>query len=361
LIRARWLWPATLVVLLGVALMLWVKTLSWVYRPVASANPTALASQQVFRGERLDEEALSTRAGQLRSAQVVTPPVASLDLPGQPAAAVSPASAAATVLSVGPTSVAVKSAAPSLRLLIVQTSRDQLDQGAASSVVLLHVDPQTQRARLLTLPPSTQVAAQAPGQAEALGDTYAHGGLPSTLRSVEMLLGRPVEVYVEISQGGLYRLIEGLGSVTLDIPAAVQGAQKTYAPGPHTLSAADALDYVNGQLQSGPASSPDSNGPASISPDGGRGERSQQLMDALVASMSKQNPSALFMALPQLKGQIRTNMTPSELLRWQRQYPFLFTTQRQVLSLNGATTRSGGQALYALSDAERVRLYRTLR
>ena len=64
---------------------------------------------------------------------------------------------------------------------------------------------------------------------------------------------------------------------------------------------------------------------------------------------------------PGLKGQIRTNLTPAELLRWQQQYPFLFTTQRQLLSVNGTSRTVDGAPQLAVSDAERVRLFRSLR
>ena len=157
----------------------------------------------------------------------------------------------------------------------------------ADTILLAHVDPDRERAVLLSIPrdlwlpqprgPANRINTAVPNGAEP---DDIHAGPRYLAQTIQENFGIPVQGYVMVNFTGFVQVVDAAGGVTVDVPALlVDNAYPTpdfgvtqvrFEPGPQRLDGERALIYVRTRHQDG---------------DFGRAARQQQLLQALARQL----------------------------------------------------------------------------
>jgi LCP family protein required for cell wall assembly len=141
-------------------------------------------------------------------------------------------------------------ASGSLNLLLAgldsEDTAGSFEQGEArtDAVMILHINEARDQAYLISIPRDTWVPI--PGHGEnKINAAYSFGGPPLYVQTVEELTGLRMDHLAVIDWSGFRSLTDALGGVELSFDEPVITADGTmYQPGTHTLSGAQALQYV---------------------------------------------------------------------------------------------------------------------
>ncbi len=162
----------------------------------------------------------------------------------------------------------------------------------ADVIMLVRVEPDESRARLLSIPRDLKV--ELPGRGtQKINAAYAYGGgalLVSTVRSVT---GLPVHHYVEVDFAGFAAIVDEVGGVTINFPYPARDLKSglDVPAGVQTLDGEEALAYARSrsyqELRDGTWVSSDAS-------DIGRMGRQQELVFAILSQMKR--PSTLTQA-----------------------------------------------------------------
>ena len=131
------------------------------------------------------------------------------------------------------------------------------DRLRSDTMLLVSIDPETKKAAILQIPRDTRALLAGKGTYEKINGAYAFGvgdkQFPANLRAlktVEDLLDVSIHYTVVIDLDGFRQLIEGIGGITVDIPAKMDYDDPTqdlhihFEPGPKELTGQQALEFV---------------------------------------------------------------------------------------------------------------------
>lgn len=102
-------------------------------------------------------------------------------------------------------------------VLLLGVDKRPGDTGRSDSIMVATINPETQDVRLLSIPRDTRVTLPS-GKIDKINASYAYGGIPLTVETVENLLQIPIHYYAQINMQGLVVLVDALGGVTVDSP-----------------------------------------------------------------------------------------------------------------------------------------------
>ncbi|NUT02507.1 MAG: LytR family transcriptional regulator [Hamadaea sp.] len=149
-------------------------------------------------------------------------------------------------------------------LLVGSDSRDpdtdmsQASSWRADTIVVVHISADHQHAYLVSIPRDLYVyIPKTPGA--QYGDTYAKinasfawGGLPMAVQTVENYSGVRIDHVVSIDFGGLKEVVDALGGVDMYVDRTIKSIHKpfrTFQKGNRHFDGAEALDYVRQRKQ----------------------------------------------------------------------------------------------------------------
>ena len=125
--------------------------------------------------------------------------------------------------------------------LFFGTREDAAADRGAIWMTLFHYDAENDKASIVYIPPHTAV--EVPGRGlQGVGEAYGSGGIPLLLVATENLLGVSVDRYVELSDTDARVFFEGIGPITVDVPAEVRvpagkdQARLIFVDGPQELT-----------------------------------------------------------------------------------------------------------------------------
>lgn len=182
-------------------------------------------------------------------------------------------------------------------------------------IIVASVDETNANVALISLPRDTKI--EVGEETVRLNAVYPKKGLNATIKVVEEILNLPVHYYVKMDYQGFEKIIDTLGGVIIDVEMPMvwddyaQNLHIRLMPGKKRLSGEQALHYVRFRN--------DGYGDISLTESGytGRVARQQKFIEALVNELSRpSNLGKLPTLIPQLKDAIRTNLTPSEMVKW---------------------------------------------
>ncbi|GGL98437.1 LCP family protein [Deinococcus aerophilus] len=233
-----------------------------------------------------------------------------------------------------------------LHLLLIANDQETLGSGRGDVLLVLTFDPVAQQLTLLSIPRDTRVDLPEHGLVK-INAAYAYGGARLQTEAVERFLGIPMDKYVEISLGGFREAINLVGGVTVQPKFSFQLDGSTFAPGHMTLNGEQALAYARMRKD-------DPQG------DLGRNARQQEVIRNLMGALGHLSTSELQALLDQLSAYLRTNFSPSEVVRLRAVHSYMLDHQRAV-HVQGVNRKLNGAWFYLASDAERQRLHLLLR
>jgi LCP family protein required for cell wall assembly len=122
-------------------------------------------------------------------------------------------------------------------------------RGLADTIIVAAVWPQTGEIAALAVPRDSFVHVPGVGN-QRINASHAFGGLPLTIETVELLLGFPVDYYVEVSVEGLVDLVDAVGGVDIEVEKRMYYRDRSQdllidlQPGLRHLGGKDAVGYV---------------------------------------------------------------------------------------------------------------------
>lgn len=243
-------------------------------------------------------------------------------------------------------------------VLLVGTDEQPDNKGRTDTMMLVSYDPDTGEAGVLSIPRDTRV--QIPGQSgyHRVNAAHVYGGPQLALRTVEQLLGIPIDYYVVVDFAGFERFIDLLGGVTMLVERPMryddfaQGLHIDIQPGLQLLNGEQALHYVRFRADRlGDVSLVD---PARELYDG-RVKRQLDFVKAVAAqALSWKTLPKLPQLVPQLFAMVETNMSYDRAMALVVSLRDFDTTRLDVAVLPGTSDVVGG-ASYWVHDPVRTR------
>ena len=86
----------------------------------------------------------------------------------------------------------------------------------ADTIIVLHLDPKTNRIGALSIPRDTRVNISPLGYTK-INHTYAYGGVNLLRQAVSDFLGMPMDYYVKLDLKGMAAVVDDLGGVDIDV------------------------------------------------------------------------------------------------------------------------------------------------
>jgi len=86
----------------------------------------------------------------------------------------------------------------------------------SDTIMVLHVDPETKSAALVSIPRDT--LAVLPGRGlDKINHAFAYGGIDLSRKTVEQFLGIKIPYYVVVDLSGIIKIIDQLGGITINV------------------------------------------------------------------------------------------------------------------------------------------------
>ena len=235
-------------------------------------------------------------------------------------------------------------------LLLGLDGRDGgFDNSRSDAIIVASVNPEKRTTELVTIPRDTLVEMNVlGGKLDKINHSYMNGGVDSTIRTVSNYLDFPIHYVVEINMQGLEDLIDSIGGISLTPTITFSDKGHDYVEGqPTTMSGVKALTYARMRKK-------DPKG------DVGRGERQQEIINALVDKLISMDAVANYnQILDVVKGNMRTNV-PITAGLIKDYLPALTTINKHSATEYNDYTINGVYYL-GLSESERLRFSNRLR
>lgn len=207
------------------------------------------------------------------------------------------------------------------------------DAGRSDTLMVASIDQTAEKAALLSIPRDTRVAIEGHGY-DKINHAYAYGGHNLTKKSVEHLLGVPMDHYVIIDTKSFERIIDAIGGVDIDVEKRMHyedpwddngGLVIDLYPGEQHMDGKKAIQYVRYRDGEG---------------DIGRIGRQQKFMKAVVAQvLSPEILPRLPDIVKEVSSAVKTDMSVTDFLS--------FAKQMKTFQANGLETQMvPGQPAY---------------
>jgi LCP family protein required for cell wall assembly len=122
-------------------------------------------------------------------------------------------------------------------------------RGLADTVILAVVTPATDEISAVSVPRDSRVEVPGLGP-RRINTAHAYGGIQLTTQTVEMLLGIPIDYYVDVNVLGLVKVVDAIGGVDLEVEKRMlyhdrsQRLDIDLQPGFQHLNGTQAMGYV---------------------------------------------------------------------------------------------------------------------
>ena len=197
-----------------------------------------------------------------------------------------------------------------VQVMIMGVDHRAEDIGRSDTLMVLSVDTAKEKASLLSIPRDTRVRIEGNGY-DKINHAYAFGGHELTKKTVESLLGVPMDYYVMIDVHAFERIIDAIGGVDINVEKRMHyedpwdddgGLVIDLYPGEQHLDGERAMEYVRYRDEEG---------------DIGRIERQQRFMRAVLEQVaSPQILPKLPGILDEIKAAVKTDLSTGEMLRF---------------------------------------------
>ena len=233
-----------------------------------------------------------------------------------------------------------------VHILLLGNDQRKLGSGRADTILTLTFDPVAKTLFLLSIPRDTRIELPGYGPVK-INAAYAYGGASLQTSVVERFLGIPFDKYIEVSLDGFTRAIDEIGGVNVKSALTFDLDGQHIARGALHLNGPQALVFAR-MRHDDPLG------------DLGRNQRQQQVIQALMRALGGLESTELTRVIGRLSADVRTDFSPSEVVRLRAAHPYMLTSQKSV-KVQGTNRKIGGIWYYLVPDQERRRLHLLLR
>lgn len=224
----------------------------------------------------------------------------------------------------------------------------QSDKGRTDTIIVLTVNPNTNSAKMLSIPRDTRTEIIGKGYDDKINHAHAFGGVEMAMDTVENFLDIPIDYYMKVNMEGFKDIVDAVGGVSVNNTLDFSVGQNHYPVGEITLTGEEALPFVRMRYE-------DPNG------DFGRNTRQRQVIQAVIkegASVSSlTNFSDIFKAIGD---NVKTNLTFDQMVDIQKNYKTAGGNIQQM-EIKGAGTKINGIYYLQIPQAEQQRVQNELK
>ncbi|MFD0896319.1 LCP family protein [Loigolactobacillus binensis] len=143
---------------------------------------------------------------------------------------------------------AVKEKKPlSILLLGIDTGADgRTDKGRSDTMIVATINPTTKKTTFVSIPRDTMAEMTASGETsiQKINSAYEIGGAKTAKKTVSKLLNIPINYYLTLNMGGLAKIVNAVGGVTVTSNLTFTFNNITIKKGTHHLNGKQALSFA---------------------------------------------------------------------------------------------------------------------
>ena len=130
----------------------------------------------------------------------------------------------------------------SILLLGVDTGDlGRTEQGRSDSMVVVTINPHTQKTTLLSIPRDTYTEIVGYGTSDKINHAYAFGGTAMSINTVQQMLDIPIDFYVMVNMAGIQEIVDAVGGITVESPLTFNQNGYDFVQGTNQLDGEAAL------------------------------------------------------------------------------------------------------------------------
>jgi LCP family protein required for cell wall assembly len=133
----------------------------------------------------------------------------------------------------------------SILLLGVDTGDlGRTEQGRSDSMVVVTINPHTQKTTLLSIPRDTYTEIVGYGTSDKINHAYAFGGTAMSINTVQQMLDIPIDFYVMVNMAGIQEIVDAVGGITVESPLTFNQNGYDFVQGTNQLDGKAALAFA---------------------------------------------------------------------------------------------------------------------
>ena len=133
----------------------------------------------------------------------------------------------------------------SILLLGVDTGDlGRTEQGRSDSMVVVTINPHTQKTTLLSIPRDTYTEILGYGTSDKINHAYAFGGTAMSINTVQRMLDIPIDFYVMVNMAGIQEIVDAVGGITVESPLTFNQNGYDFVQGTNQLDGEAALAFA---------------------------------------------------------------------------------------------------------------------
>ena len=133
----------------------------------------------------------------------------------------------------------------SILLLGVDTGDlGRTEQGRSDSMVVVTINPHTQKTTLLSIPRDTYTEIVGYGTSDKINPAYAFGGTAMSINTVQQMLDIPIDFYVMVNMAGIQEIVDAVGGITVESPLTFNQNGYDFVQGTNQLDGEAALAFA---------------------------------------------------------------------------------------------------------------------
>lgn len=220
-------------------------------------------------------------------------------------------------------------------------------QGRSDTMMLLTVNPSTEKTSIVSIPRDTYTEIIGRGNKDKINHAYAFGGTSMAVNTVQNLFDVPVDYFVSVNMESMQQIVDAVGGITVTPPLTFNHTDYQFNKGePTRMNGAQALAYSRMRYE-------DPNG------DYGRQHRQRQVIESTMRSIASLDSIRNYGSiLETMSSTMRTNMTFDDMVDMFSNYRGAAGEIEQV-QLSGSGKMMNGVYYEIISDQEinRVQSY----
>lgn len=173
----------------------------------------------------------------------------------------------------------------------------------SDTIMILSVNPEKKTTEMISIPRDTQAEIVGHDTTEKINHAYAYGGPDMAVKSIEKLMGVPIDHYATVNMDGLKDTIDTVGGIDVTSNATFNAGGHQFTKGQRThLDGDTAMSFIRSRKEEGAGG------------DFGRQERQQLVLQGLADKLTSISSLTNFNALMnQLSDNVKTDLTIGEL------------------------------------------------
>lgn len=234
-------------------------------------------------------------------------------------------------------------------VLILGVDTDEVDSmvGRSDTMMLLTVNPNTERTSIVSIPRDTYTEIIGRGHKDKLNHAHAFGGSSMAVNSVQNLFDVPVDYFVSVNMESMQQIVDATGGITITPPLTFNQGPYSFTEGqPTHMNGSQALAYSRMRK---------------TDPDGdyGRQYRQRQVIEGTLQSVASVDSIRNYQSiLAAMSENMRTNLSFDDMVDLFSNYRSAANDVDQV-QLSGSGTMMDGVYYEIIPDEEisRVRTH----